>query len=75
MATAIATATVVAPDAGWSGILGKEPQAVKVRLARVFKRHDQSMVDIMNELKTLTDKDLADFRQWFEAAGYPCTGA
>jgi hypothetical protein len=60
-------------DTVWGTDLKKEPQACKVRLARVFKLPTQSMVDIMNELKTLTDKDMDDFRAWFAAAGYPCT--
>lgn len=62
-----------APDAGWDGLVSKEPQAVKVKLARLYKRPDQSMVQIMEELKQLTEKDLADFREWFTKAGYPCT--
>lgn len=60
-------------DNGWGTELKREPQACKVRLARVFKRPDQGMVDIMAELKTLTEKDIEDFRQWFTDAGYPCT--
>ena len=62
-----------APDAGWGHLMQKEPQACKVRLARLYKRPDQTMVDIMGELKLLTDKDLEDFKRWFNEAGYPCT--
>ncbi len=47
------------------------PSGVKVRLARVFKRSGQTMVDFNNEVKELTDKDLSDFSEWFTAAGYP----
>jgi hypothetical protein len=60
-------------DTVWGTDLKKEPQAVKVRLARVYKLPGQSMVEIMNELKTLTEKDFEDFRKWFADAGYPCT--
>lgn len=63
------------PDNAWGTDTKREPSACKVRLARIFKRPEQSMVEIMNELKTLTDKDLQDFRDWFAAAGYPCTTA
>lgn len=60
-------------DTGWGTDLKREPQACKVRLARVFRKHDQSTLEIMNELKALTEQDLADFRQWFTEAGFPCT--
>lgn len=62
-----------APDHGWGHLLQKEPQACKVRLARLFKKPEQSMVEVMNELKQLTEKDMEDFKVWFTAAGYPCT--
>lgn len=57
----------------WQSLTDTKPQACKVRLARIFKRPDQTMMDIMGELKTLTEEDLADFKRWFGEAGYPCT--
>lgn len=45
---------------------------VKVRLAQYYRRSDQKTLDIMSELKQLTDTDLADFKRWFESAGFPC---
>lgn len=45
---------------------------VKVRLAQVFRKSGQSTLEIMSELKMLSDKDLADFKGWFEQEGYPC---
>jgi hypothetical protein len=51
-----------------------EEKACKVRLSQVFKKPGQTIMDFMNETKLLTEKDLEDFRGWFRAAGYPCTG-
>lgn len=45
---------------------------VKVRLAQVFRKNGQSTLEIMAELKMLSDKDLADFKGWFEQEGYSC---
>ena len=50
----------------------RDIRGVKVRLADVYKTPGQKVLDLMNELKQLTEADLADFRAWFEAAGYPC---
>lgn len=61
------------PANAWGTDLKRDPQACKVRLARIYKTSGQSMMQIMEELKTLTEKDLEDFRTWFAAAGYPCT--
>lgn len=49
------------------------PRAVKLRLADVFRRPDQTATAfIAGELKQLTEADLNDFRAWFAEAGYPC---
>jgi hypothetical protein len=58
------------------GIGGKElerdkTKGVKVRLAETFRRDGQKMTEIMGEIKELTDKDFADFAQWYNDAGYP----
>jgi len=52
--------------------LTRDVQGVKVRLANVFKRPEDNMLAIMNQIRELTPKDLEDFKTWFEAAGYPC---
>lgn len=43
----------------------------KVRLAQTFRRPGQTTMDIMGELRALTEADIADFARWFNAAGYP----
>jgi hypothetical protein len=48
-------------------------QSVKVRLCHVFKREGQTNVEIMQEVKALTERDFADFAQWFDDAGLPTT--
>ena len=49
---------------------------VRVRLARVFKKADQtSMVILLNEIKELVPADLEWFAKEFTAAGYPTTYA
>ena len=53
--------------------LDPHPQAVKVRLSQVFRLPGQTMGGIVEELKSLTEADLEDFRRWFESAGFPCT--
>ena len=53
--------------------LSHEPRACKLRLADVFRRPGQGITDIMTEIKSLSEKDMADFREWFTLAGYPCT--
>lgn len=55
------------------GTDASKSSSCKVRLARVFKAPTQSSLEIMAELKALSDKDIADFRDWFNAAGYPTT--
>lgn len=61
------------PENAWGTDMKREPQAVKIRLSKVYRSTTQSLQDVMAELKTLTEKDLQDFRDWFAAAGYPCT--
>lgn len=51
--------------------MSKEPRGLKLRICDVFKKPGQGSADIMGEIKQLTDKDLEDFRSWFNAAGYP----
>lgn len=58
--------------------LDRNPRGIKVRLADVFRRPGQRMSNpdvadpgIMQEMAKLSDKDLADFRAWFEQEGYP----
>lgn len=46
-------------------------RGLKLRLSTVFKSPGQSMTSMMAELRTLTPKDEDDFRDWFNAAGYP----
>lgn len=54
--------------------LKTEPQAVKVRLAQVYRNPAiSSITETMAEIKQLTDKDMDDFRMWFTERGYPCT--
>jgi hypothetical protein len=45
--------------------------SVKVRCVKAFQTGSQGMQDINNEVKLLTEQDLADFRQRFNDAGYP----
>lgn len=49
----------------------KDKRALKVRLADTFRTPGQTMSEFMTEIKALTEKDLADFRGWFEAEGLP----
>lgn len=49
----------------------RAPRGLKLRLADVFRRPGQGMSETLKELNELTDADNADFRAWFEAAGYP----
>lgn len=54
-------------------LLTRDSSPVKVRLVRTFKRPDQGMVDINNEIKGLSPEDLQWFRDAFIAQGYPTT--
>ena len=49
----------------------KEPTAISARLWKEFKKDGQTLMEFNGEVKALTDKDKADFREWFEAAGFP----
>lgn len=54
--------------------LKTEPQAVKVRLAQVYRDPArQTITEVMAEIKALTEADMDDFRTWFAERGYPCT--
>lgn len=53
--------------------LNPAPVALTTRLAEVFRRPGDKISDFMAEVKSLTDKDRADFRDWFIAAGHPLT--
>lgn len=53
--------------------LNPDPVALTTRLAEVFRRPIDKIVDFMAEVKALTDKDRADFRRWFTEAGHPLT--
>ena len=50
-------------------------KGVKVRLAEVFKKSDQTTLQFMTEMRDLTQGDFDDFRQWFTDAGYAITPA
>lgn len=44
----------------------------KVRLTNIFRVPGQTTSDFMKEeLSKLTEKDISDFRGWFNAAGFP----
>lgn len=51
--------------------LNPAPVALTTRLAEVFRRPTDHMVQFMAEVKALTDDDRADFRRWFIEAGHP----
>lgn len=53
--------------------LNPAPVALTTRLAEVYRRPTDTMQSFMGEVRSLTDQDRADFRIWFEAAGYPLT--
>lgn len=53
--------------------LNPAPVALTTRLAEVFRRPGDGMANFMSEVKALTDRDRADFRAWFIAAGHPLT--
>lgn len=46
-------------------------RSLKLRLVDTFRKPGQSSMDIMGEIKLLTDKDLEDFRGWFIEVGLP----
>lgn len=51
----------------------RERRGLKLRICDVFKEPGCGAADFMgNELKKLTEADLADLRTWFEEQGYPC---
>ena len=54
-------------------LLTRDSSPVKVRLVRTFKKPDQGMLDINNEVKSLSEADLDWYRQAFIAQGYPTT--
>lgn len=51
--------------------LKREPGALSLRLAAVYRKENQTLQDFMEELKALTQQDKEDFRAWFTEAGYP----
>lgn len=53
--------------------LNPEPVALTTRLAEVYRRPGDKMVDLMGEFKALTDDDRTDFRRWFAEQGHPLT--
>lgn len=58
----------------WEGLTDKnKTMGTKVRLAQVYRKDGQTTMGIMTELKELNEADIADFKGWFEAAGFPCT--
>jgi hypothetical protein len=55
--------------------LSREPMGLKVRMAKVFRRTGQTMVELNNEIKMLGPDDLTWFQLRFEECGYPCLAA
>lgn len=46
-------------------------KAFSAQMSNQFKREGQSVKSFMDELKTLTAKDKADYCQWLNDAGFP----
>ena len=61
------------PENAWGTDMPKTPQACKIRLSKVYRREGGGLSEMMAELKSLTDKDIEDFKRWFAEAGFPCT--